>query len=160
MKSRVYIETTIPSFYHEVRTEPEMVARRNWTCDWWDNLSSDYELVTSVAVIDELEKGEFPKKAEALNMLKNLPLLEINIAIADIVEAYLEHKLMPVDPTGDALHLALASYYNCDFMLTWNCKHIANANKFSHIRRINGILGISVPSLITPLEFIGDLNER
>ena len=160
MRSRVYIETTIPSFYHEIRSEPEMVARKQWTRDWWDNISSKYELVTSEAVIDELEKGEFPKKEEALAMLRVLPLLEINNAIADIVEAYINHQLMPVDPTGDALHLAIASYYNCDFMLTWNCKHLANANKFSHIRRINGILGLFVPTLVTPLEFIGDLNER
>jgi len=160
MKSRVYIETTIPSFYHEIRTEPEMLARKKWTIDWWDNLSSKYEIVTSEAVIDELEKGQFPNKENALRMLDNIPLLEINNAVADIVEAYVKHQLMPVDPTGDALHLALASYYHCDFMLTWNCKHIANANKFSHIRRINGILGLFVPSLVTPLEFIGDLNEK
>ena len=57
MKPRVYIETTIPSFYYEVRTEPEMIARQQWTRDWWDNHRSSYELVTSEAVIDELEKG-------------------------------------------------------------------------------------------------------
>ena len=57
---------------------------------------------------------------------------------------------------GDALHLAIASYHRCDFLVTWNCKHLANANKFGHIRRINGILGLSVPSLVTPLELLGE----
>lgn len=80
--------------------------------------------------------------------------------IIEIVEAYISHKVMPIDPAGDALHLAIASYYNCDFMLTWNCKHLANANKFAHIRRVNGILGLHVPTLATPLEFIGDLNDK
>ena len=48
MKSSVYIETTIPSFYHEVRIEPDMVARRAWTREWWDDHRKDYELFTSL----------------------------------------------------------------------------------------------------------------
>jgi hypothetical protein len=63
---------------------------------------------------------------------------------------------MPNNPVGDALHLALASYHKCDFLLTWNCKHLANANKFHHIRRVNTILGLYAPLLVTPLELLGD----
>src|SRR5207244_12975766 len=55
-------------------------------------------------------------------------------------------------PAGDALHLALASYHKCDFLVTWNCRHLANANKFGHIRRVNALLGLFVPALVTPLE--------
>ena len=156
MKSSVYIETTIPSFYHEVRTEPDMVARRVWTREWWDDHCKDYELFTSDAVIDELERGDFPNKDEALSLVKNLPVLEINQPVIDTVSAYISHQLMPADPTGDALHLAIASSHKIDFILTWNCRHLANANKFAHIRRINGILGLFVPSLITPLELLGE----
>ena len=58
---------------------------------------------------------------------------------------------MPADPGGDALHLALASYHKCDFLVTWNCQHLANANKFGHIRRVNAMLGLFVPALVTPL---------
>ena len=54
-----------------------------------------------------------------------------------------------------ALHLALASYQKCDFLLTWNCKHLANANKFGHIRRVNVMIGLFVPLLVTPLELLG-----
>ena len=67
---------------------------------------------------------------------------------------------MPNDPVGDALHLALASYYKCDFLLTWNCRHLANANKFDHIRRINTLLGLFVPSLVTPLELLGEHDDE
>jgi hypothetical protein len=91
----VYVETTIPSFYHELRTAP------------------------------------------------------------DIVQAYVRHRVMPADPAGDALHLALASYHKCDFLVTWNCQHLANANKFGHIRRVNTLLGLFVPALVTPLELLG-----
>ncbi len=67
---------------------------------------------------------------------------------------------MPDDPVGDALHLAMASYYKCDFLLTWNCRHLANANKFDHIRRINTLLGLFVPALVTPLELLGENDDE
>ena len=151
----VYVETTIPSFYHEVRTEPEMLARRSWTREWWDKHREDYELVTSEAVLDELRKGEFPGKEDTLALMQSVPLLEIEDPLAEIVTAYIAHYVMPADPAGDALHLALASFHKCDFLLTWNCRHLANANKFPHIRRENAILDLFVPSLVTPLELLG-----
>ena len=115
---RVYIETTIPSFYHEVRPEPEHVARRAWTRTWWDEQRSRYELVTSEAVIDELESGDYPSKRETLRLIDGLPLLAVEPEVGEVVKAYVRHLLMPKDPYGDALHLALASYHKCDFLLT------------------------------------------
>jgi hypothetical protein len=155
MKPRVYIETSIPSFYYEVRTEPDMVARRQWTQQWWEHAEDDYSLVTSLAVIDELNRGNFPSKKESLELLGKLPLLPIEEAVTEIVQAYIQHQVMPADPVGDALHLALTSYHKCDFLLTWNCRHLANANKFGHIRRVNTLLGLYVPLLVTPLELLG-----
>jgi hypothetical protein len=153
---KVYIETTIPSFYHEIRTDPESLARKNWTQHWWDFKRSEYELYTSEAVIRELEFGEYPTKSNALSLLAGLPILQVQSEIIEIVETYIARQVMPVEPAGDALHLALASYYGCDFLLTWNCKHLANPNKFQHIRRINVMLNIFVPTIMTPLEFLGE----
>lgn len=67
---------------------------------------------------------------------------------------------LPADPAGDALHLAIASYHRCDFLVTWNCKHLANANKFGHIRRVNGLLDLFTPALVTPLELLGDNDDE
>ena len=61
-----------------------------------------------------------------------------------------------VEAAGDALHLALASFHRCDFLVTWNCRHLANANKFGHIRRVNTLLGIHVPALVTPMELLAE----
>jgi hypothetical protein len=61
---------------------------------------------------------------------------------------------MPANTAGDAFHLAIASFHACDFLVTWNCKHLANANKFAHIRRINTLLGLFVPILTTPVELL------
>jgi predicted nucleic acid-binding protein len=155
MKPIVYIETSIPNFYYEVRTEPAMVARKMWTREWWDQYRTGYMLVTSEAVLEELESGEYPNKAQIIALLNDIPLVHIEPAIRDIVKTYIQHMLMPCDPVGDALHLAIASYHKCDFLLTWNCTHLANANKFTHIRRINTMLGLYVPILTTPSQLIG-----
>lgn len=160
MKPKVYVETSIPSFYYEVRSQPSMTARRQWTREWWNAASHNYLLVTSLAVLDELIRGDFPGKAEAIDLVSDLLFVPIEPAIAEIVEAYIQQQLMPNDPLGDALHLALASYHKCDFLLTWNCRHLANANKFGHIRRVNVMLGLYVPTLITPLELIGAQDEE
>ena len=154
MSKKVYIETTIPSFYFSHRKKPEMIALMQWTREWWDRSRSIYEIVSSTAVLDELMEGEHPFKKEKLSLMKNIPLLEINDEIEQIVEVYLKRNVMPKNPTGDALHLAIASYYECDILLTWNCAHLANANKFGHIHRVNISLGLKTPILTTPLELM------
>jgi hypothetical protein len=154
-KPRVYVETTNPSFYYETRAAPQIVARRDWTRQWWATAPTNYELVTSPAVLDELASGPPDRSPDWLTLIAELPVLAIEPAIAQILQTYLQHKLMPADPAGDALHLALASFHKCDFLVTWNCEHLANANKFGHIRRINTILGLFVPALVTPLELLG-----
>ena len=83
---KVYIETTIPSFYYEVRSEPDMVARKDWTRTWLDHRRHAYELVTSEAVLDELAFGEYPFRDEALALVENLPLVSIEPSIQDTGE--------------------------------------------------------------------------
>ncbi len=129
-----------------------MVARKHWTREWWERYPNTYELVISEGVISELEEGEYPTQADALTLVATLPRLDMPDEIADIVDTYVANQLMPQERLGDALHLALASYHKCDFLLTWNCSHIANANKFEHIRIINTRLGLFVPALVTPME--------
>ena len=109
--------------------------------------------------MDGLHAGDYPNKDKAIELLNDLPLVPIEAEIAEIVRAYIQHKVMPNDPVGDALHLALASFHKCDFLLTWNCRHLANANKFGHIRRVNAMLGLYIPLLVTPLELLGGRDE-
>jgi hypothetical protein len=117
-------------------------------------------MVTSLAVVDEIERGDFAARADCLTLIGTLPVLAIEPPVLEIVEAYIQHRVMPADPAGDALHLAIASYHRCDFLVTWNCKHLANANKFGHIRRMNGLLVLFTPALVTPLELLGDDDEE
>jgi predicted nucleic acid-binding protein len=157
---RVYIETTIPSAYFDTRTAPEMIRRREATRRWWADAEERYELVTSITVLEELERGPAPKAPLWLGLLDGFRLLDEESSIADITAAYVRNKLMPSDPAADALHLALASSHSCDFLLTWNYKHLANANKFGHIQRINTRLGLFVPRIVTPLDLLEVDHER
>ena len=154
-KPLVYLETTIFSFYHDERESHEVKSMRAWTRDWWDNYRANFDLITSVAVLAELARGSLPHREAAHTMAAALPALPFTAEALRIVSAYITRKVMPSDPLGDALHLALASLRRCDYLLTWNCQHIANASKFDHIQSVNRQLGIFVPKLITPLELIG-----
>ena len=158
MSLKIYIETTIPSFYFEARRNVECVSRRNWTRRWWDEQRQEHQLVTSLVVRNELSDPTYPetKRRNALALIDELPVLDLNAYIDEIVEAYVANLLMPQQPTADAVHLALASHYGCDVLLTWNCVHLANPNKFRHIQGINKRLGLPVPMVVTPLELLGE----
>jgi len=155
MNQTIYIETTIPSSYYDERPEPEMVARKHWTQQWWDGLRDQYMLFTSVAVLDELGRGSHPGQDRKLTLVEGLPLLEITREVVEIAEVYIERYVMPSDPAGDALHLALATFYKMDILLTWNCEHLANENKMTHIRRTNALMGLWTPDIVTPLNLLG-----
>ncbi len=87
IKPRVYVETSIPSFYFEKRREPEMAARRQWTRRWWTSASQRYEVATSVAVLNELERGRFAAKEDCLHLLEGLQLLAVGPPVTEIAEA-------------------------------------------------------------------------
>ena len=112
-------------------------------------------LATSFVVQDELNRIPDPKRRDAaLQLIEPLEQFVYTTEIEEIVEVYLAHKLMPREGVGDAAHLALASFNHCDILVTWNCKHLANANKTDHIRRVNALLGLETPLLVTPLELL------
>lgn len=88
-------------------------------------------------------------------LIASLELLDINDDVERIAETYIERRVMPNDPGGDALHLAIASYYRMDVLLTWNCRHLANPNKMGHIGVVNRELGLPTPLVTTPLNYVG-----
>jgi predicted nucleic acid-binding protein len=149
-KPRVYIETTIPSMYHTGRTNPEVVTLSLTTRRWWDMAVTSCDLVTSRAVLDELAQGRSDYVKWRLALLEGLPVLEANETVRATARIYIQQKLMPVDPLGDALHLALASHDECDLLVTWNYRHLANHTKLDRIRRVNRELGLFIPAIVSP----------
>jgi predicted nucleic acid-binding protein len=159
-KPRAYVETTIPSFYLDSRQSAAVVKRRSITRAWWVDAWQRYDLVTSSIVLDELARGSSERSALRLGLLQPLQTVPLVPQVTGIVQTYLANKLMPANPPEDALHLALASWHQCDFIVTWNCRHLANPKKAVHIRRINTRLGLHVPRLVTPEELLKEEQDE
>lgn len=150
----VYIETSIPSYYFETRTTVLARAWREATRRWWEDERGSYHLVTSAFVVAELSEAPATKAAAALQLMARVEVLPEPPGLAGIIDEYVRHRLMPADAGGDAAHLAMCSMYGVDFLLTWNCEHLANANKVRHIQTVNQRLGLHIPILTTPLALI------
>lgn len=154
MKERVYLDSTIPSYYFDDRES--LSAFVAVTRKWWSDMATSYDLFISDAVLQELNAGNFPRKAEIVRFAAQIPLLAPTQDLDHIVEFYVKNYVMPKSLVGDALHLAYASYYDIQYLLTWNCNHLANANKKRHIRVVNGRLGLATPEIVTPLELFAE----
>lgn len=152
--ARVYIETSVPSFYFDTRRTLLARAWREATRAWWPRALRRYELVTSAFVIAELAQAREPKRREALGLLDGVERLDMHPKTARVIDTYLRHRVMPRDALGDAAHLAACSLHGVEFLVTWNCKHLANANKFGHIAAVNRSLGLACPILVTPLSLM------
>ncbi|MCZ7648865.1 MAG: type II toxin-antitoxin system VapC family toxin [Planctomycetota bacterium] len=152
MPESVYIETTIPSAYFELRRESYNVAVRALTRRWWKRYAPSYRCVSSEVVVHELSSTDYPDsaRAKALELIQSLDGLTLDDPSLEAAETYLQERLMPADSIGDALHLALASRHGFTYLLTWNCRHLANPRKRRHIEVVNGRLGLGVPMLLTP----------
>ena len=156
MSLKVYIETTIPSFYFETRQGMENQVRRKWTREWWDNYHTHYQLSTSEVTLLELSRANYPsaKRTAALQIIGQVSILPLTDQVISVADIYRREFVMPKEPSLDSLHLALASCHGCDILLTWNCEHLANANKHGHIKRVNDRLKLATPLLITPMELM------
>jgi predicted nucleic acid-binding protein len=148
VKPTVYIETTIPSYYFDGR--PVLASDIARTREWWDVERADYECFISEVVLIELNEGDYPNKEKCLTLLDEIAVLAVIEEVERIAAVYQARQLMPKSPIRDALHVAVASYYRMDFLLTWNCRHLANANKARHLRELNLEMSLGVPQLVTP----------
>ncbi len=157
MNKTVYLDTTIPSYLFDNRESIKMHI--DATKKWWKQEKEYFEIWTSEETFNELSEGDYPRKDEILEFVEEIAILPPYKEIAQIAQVYLNNYLMPQILKGDVLHLAYASYYKIDFLLTWNCNHLANANKRQHIRVVNARLNLPTPEIITPLELFSETND-
>ena len=155
MRKRIYIETTIPSSYYTLRTDEESLLRQKLTRQWWSEYAESFILISSTAVVEELRQGHGGLTQNRLDLLEGIEVFDPTLEIVQITQIYIKRLVMPQKPQGDALHLAIASFHQVDALLTWNCTHLANPNKFDFIARINRELGLMTPKLTTPLDYLG-----
>ncbi|MDE0424735.1 MAG: type II toxin-antitoxin system VapC family toxin [Candidatus Poribacteria bacterium] len=154
MQKRIYIETTIPSAYYTLRMDAGSLARQRLTRQWWEEYANQFILTSSIAVATELRRARSKVTQERLKLLEGVELFASTNEIQRIAQVYIDKLIMPQDPLGDALHLAIASFHKIDALLTWNLAHIANPNKFDFITQINRELGLPMPLLTTPLNYL------
>ncbi len=157
----LYIETSIVSY---LRRRPSaqviMAARQLLTHQWWDEERSNYELVTSQYVIDEASAGDPVLAAERLELLDGIPLLPLDPRIGSIAREIVSRTILPRTATIDALHIATVAHHRIEYLLTWNCRRIANAKILPGIRDVLTELGIPIPIICTPEEMVSDDPER
>ena len=158
---RIYIESTIPSY---VVARPArallQAARQQLTKDWWDLKREKHELFTSQVVLDEIAFGEKAMAQLRLELLQGVPSLPLTDDVKDFARKVQTSWLLPATADRDATHIALASAYEMDILLSWNCRHIANAMIQARLRRLADDAGFTLPVLCTPEELLENDNEQ
>ncbi|MBF2067009.1 MAG: type II toxin-antitoxin system VapC family toxin [Calothrix sp. C42_A2020_038] len=157
MSETVYIETSILG-YLTARPSRDIVLAANIeiTREWWDTRRSEFQLYSSQAVVKETAQGDVKIASQRLEMVFNLALLDLNQSVLDLAEQFLERSSLPAKADVDAVHIAAATVHGMDYLLTWNCKHIANAQIQRKLAEISLDLGYELPILCTPYELLGD----
>jgi hypothetical protein len=157
----VYIETSIVSYLRQKpSTQVVTAARQLLTHRWWDDERQNYELVVSQYVVDEASAGDPALAAERLEMLEGIPLLPNAREIPQIAAEIMSLGVLPAKAQVDALHIAAVAHHRIKYLLTWNCKHIANAKILPNIHHVLTELGIPIPMICTPEEMLGDDTEN
>jgi hypothetical protein len=158
---RVYIESTIPS-YIVARPARDLLqaARQQTSRDWWELKRHDHELFTSQIVLDEISAGEAEMAKQRLEILAGIPVLRVDETAETLTLQILGSGLLPASADRDAGHIALATIYEMDILLSWNCRHIANASIQARLRKLVEKSGLALPVLCTPDELTGELYER
>lgn len=156
MLPKVYIETTIVSYLTgRPSREPVALGHQQVTHDWWDKARFDFELYTSEVVLAEAERGD-PEAARArLAVLAPLRRLSATPESEAMVPILLRETRLPADALLDMSHVSIATVHGMHYLLTWNCRHIANARIVRIVERICRNLGFEPPVLCTPDELLG-----
>jgi len=157
MSETVYIETSIFG-YLTARSTKNLILAANMeiTNDWWEFRRSAFVLYASEAVLEEVAQGDAAIAVQRLELLRDFPLLELNQAVQSLAVQFLSRSNLPPKAKVDAIHIAAATVHGMDYLLTWNCKHIANAQIQGKLAEISLDFGYELPILCTPNELMGD----
>jgi len=156
MLFKVYLETTIIS-YLAARPSKDLItaAHQQLTHEWWQDRREDFDLFSSQLVVQESSAGDVAIAQSRLQLLSAIPLLVVNQACVSLGRALVDRGPIPQKAAVDALHIAIATVHGMDYLLTWNCKHIANAEMQTAVNRICRHDGYEPPVICTPEELLG-----
>lgn len=151
MKPKVYIETTIPSYLAARPTRDLIVAaHQEITRQWWLERKNRFDLFISRLVIDEAGGGDRVAAKERLRLLHGIAELEISDEATSLAELLVARSVVPPRAAADAAHIAVAAVHAIDFLMTWNCTHLANAMITDRISQVCSAAGYKCPVICTP----------
>ena len=155
MKRKIYVETSVIS-YLTARPSKTIVgaAHQQITLAWWE-LRSDYELLVSQAVWQECAAGDPEAAQKRLAALAGIPVLAVTHDMIRLAGSLIEQAIIPARAIEDALHIAVSTLHHVDFLLTWNCRHIANPVVQEKIAMYLEPLELFLPIICTPEELLG-----
>ena len=156
-KPKAYIESSVVSYYTAHRSRDLIVmAHQDITHTWWEKHLSKYEVCISAVVLDEIGRGDPEAASERLQAVSGFPVLPIRPEVEHLAALYDRELQFPGKSLRDTLHIALASVHAVDYLVTWNCRHIANAHIRRGLAELNRAEGISTPIICTPEELLDD----
>ena len=156
----VYIETSIVSHASaRPSSDIQIAALQHQAREWWAVERSKFRLVTSQLTIVESSDGDPAAANERLKMLDGLPLVTLGPDVDSLANLILSNHLMPQKASADAVHVAAAAIAGVNYLLTQNCKHIANAHELSRVYRLLEEQGYGQLLICTPAEFLGGDND-
>jgi hypothetical protein len=151
----VYIETTIISYLAALPSRDLVrAARQEVTWEWWNKCRGNYTAYTSQVVVREAREGDPVAARRRLELVSSLPLLDVTDEAIDLAMSLVSQSLLPDAAADDALHLSVATVHGVDYLLTWNCTHLANAVFRDDIRSWLAENGYDAPSVCTPDELM------
>ena len=155
MKS-VYVETSVIS-YLTARPSRDLLAaaHQQVTREWWDNHRSRFDIYISPLVIEESKRGNQEAAANRIAAIDGLQILEVVEEAYALASALIMEGVIPPSAQDDAAHIALAAVHEMDYLLTWNCRHIDNAETKPFVRSLCAIKGYTCPEICTPEELMG-----
>lgn len=157
MKPKLYLETTIPSYLTAWPSRDlRIAAHQQITHDWWLRRRNHFQLFISQFVTDEISVGDKAAAAHRLVAIKAIPILEITEDVLRLNDRILASNLIPRRAAHDAAHIAISTVHEMDFLMTWNCAHLANAEIADRIAEICLESGYTCPRICTPEVLIGD----
>jgi predicted nucleic acid-binding protein len=153
----VYIETSIIG-YLTARPSNNLILMANLeaTREWWDTRRTQFTLYISQVVLNEVTRGDAEMATRRLEILRDFPLLAVSEAVQNLATQFLAKSNLPPKAADDALHIATATVYGLDYLLTWNCRHIANAQIQKKLSQISLDAGYELPTICTPYELMGE----
>jgi len=156
----VYVETSILSYLTARPTRDLLAtARQQMTREWWDTERGRFDLHVSPLVDQEAKRGDPDAARRRVEALGDLPTLEIVDEAYDLASALIAEGALSPSAEDDATHIALAAVHGMDYLLTWNCRHIDNAETKPIVRSVCTTHGYSCPEICTPEELMGGQDE-